>query len=185
MATSKIRTRWELQGSRRVVIDLLAGLAAIMLVAAVIFGLTAGAGAIWSAVTSNGVTATAAPIALPAGAKVEQIKLEIDPPPLDGVRNPLGEIVDGYVPASFTMTAGDTVEVTVANYDAFPHTWTSPSLGVDASIAPGSPTSPTITRFLIHPKEAGTFAWQCETPCNAWSMSHVGYMKGFVKVVSA
>jgi hypothetical protein len=165
-----------------------AALAGVLLVAAIVFGLTAGVAQIWSAVAggpSGSTASAAAPIVLPAGAHVQQITMRIDPPPLDGVRNPLGQVVDGYVPASFTMTAGVTTEVTVYNYDTFPHTWTSAALGVNTTMPAGSPTAPSVTHFLIHPRSAGTFFWHCETPCNAWSMSHIGYMEGYVKVVAA
>ena len=79
----------------------------------------------------------------------------------------------------FTAKVGEKVTVSVANHDAMPHTFTSPDLGVDADIAPGSTTT-----FTFTASSAGTFTWYCSVPCGDWVMSHAGYMKGSVTVTA-
>jgi plastocyanin len=180
------------------VAGLMALLAGVALFAAVIFGLTAGVGAIWRAVAGGGGSSLAATPSMPGMApasggaagrgagspSVQRISLVVDPPPLWGVRGPDGQVHDAFVPASFTMRVGTTVVVTVRNYDAMPHTWTAPGLGVNAMVPAGSESHPSVVTFTIHPKRAGTYAWYCETPCDPWAMAHWGYMRGHVTVVA-
>lgn len=117
-----------------------------------------------------------------APANAERVRLEVNPPPLGGVRNPQGRVVDAFVPATFRMVVGVATVVTVLNYDTAPHTWTSPGLGVNRTIPAGSPAGPSRTAFVVEPRRAGTFEWFCETPCDRWSMTHDGYMRGTVSV---
>lgn len=197
-------------------------LAGIVLAAAVLFGLTAGVGAIWTAVTQTATPAATAPSSLrqpsrgasmpgmssrtgtPSGTAIsrgqpgaggsagsggsapatQKVNLVVDPPPLGGVKGPDGNVHDAFVPPTFTMKVGETVQVTVLNYDAMPHTWTSPALGVNAMVPTGSSSSPSRTTFTIHPTKAGTFVWYCATPCDPWSMKHDGFMRGDVTVVA-
>lgn len=140
----------------------------------------AAAGAVGAGVAAGGGTSASSP----AGAAVQSVTLAVDPPPLGGVVGSDGQVHDAFVPGTFTMKAGSTVEVTVVNYDAMPHTWTSPTLGVNASIPAGTSASPSRTTFTIHPTTAGTFSWYCATPCDPWSMVHDGYMRGTVTVTS-
>ncbi|MGC8462113.1 MAG: cupredoxin domain-containing protein [Acidimicrobiales bacterium] len=79
----------------------------------------------------------------------------------------------------FTAKVGEKVTVVVTDHDVMPHTFTSPDLGVDADISPGSTTT-----FTFTPTAAGTYTWYCSVPCGDWVMSHVGYMKGSVTVTS-
>ena len=134
-----------------------------------------------SAASSSGSGAAAA-AAAPAGA--QHVHLVVDPPPLYGVKNPHGAVVDAFVPADFTVHAGKPVVVTVLNYDSMPHTWTAGGLGVNEMVPAGGPHSPTKVTFTFTPKSAGTFTWQCEAPCNPWSMAHMGYMEGTVTVTA-
>lgn len=160
---------------------------ALLLLAGALFGLTAGVGAIWTAVTGSGTaSAVAAPASGAAAAPAAvQIKLAVNPPPLGGVKGPDGQVHDAFVPASFTMKVGTTYDVTVVNYDTMPHTWTAPGLGVNAQIKAGTGAGPTTTTFTIRPTKAGTYSWQCETPCDPWAMVHNGYMRGSVTVEAA
>ncbi len=157
--------------------------AGVLAFAAAVFGLTAGVGAIWSTVTGGGSTNAVAAAPAAATTNVQHVSLVVDPPPLYGVKVD-GAVHDAFVPGTFTMKAGTTVVVSVTNYDSMPHTWTAPALGVNAQVTPGSQTSPSHVTFTIHPTKAGTFAWHCATPCDPWSMSHVGYMEGFVTVTA-
>lgn len=157
--------------------------AGILAFAAAVFGITAGVGAIWTAVAGNGNSNAVAAAPAAATANVKHVSLVVDPPPLYGVKV-AGAVHDAFVPGTFTMEADTTVVVSVTNYDAMPHTWTSASLGVNALVPPGSQSSPSHMTFTIHPKKAGTFTWKCTTPCDPWSMAHVGYMEGVVTVTA-
>lgn len=130
----------------------------------------------------GGAQTPSAPASVPPNA--QRVQLVVNPQPLGGVKNPAGEVVDGFVPATFRMRVGAPVAVTVLNYDDMPHTWTSEALGVDAAIPAGSDRSPSTTTFVIEPRAAGTFAWRCTTPCDAWAMAHDGYMRGTVTVAA-
>ena len=101
----------------RGLVTLVAGIA---LVFAVVFTLTAGAGAIWHKVTATPpVAATSATPASASGAgtHVVQFKLEVNPLPLGGVKGPDGLVHDAFVPGNFSMTVGTTYDVTIYNYD--------------------------------------------------------------------
>jgi len=164
----------------RGLVTLVAGIA---LVAVVVFAITAGAGAIWHKVTgtTSAPAASAAPAPAPAASAV-QVKLEINPPPLGGVKGPDGLVHDAFVPGTFTMTVGTTYDVTIYNYDVQSHSWMSPDLNVSAVAPAGSPSSPSITHFTIKPTKAGTIQWFCALPCDKWAMAHNGYMRGYVTV---
>ncbi len=177
------------QGPREAGSHRLRGLATlvtgVVFVAAVVFAITAGVGAIWHKVTATPVTsaAPAASTATPAADPTAvQIKLAVNPPPLGGVKGPDGLVHDAFVPGSFTMTVGTTYDVTIYNYDTQSHSWMSPSLNVDAVAPAGSASSPSVTHFTITPKSAGTFQWFCALPCDKWAMAHNGFMRGFVTV---
>jgi hypothetical protein len=157
-------------------------LAGAVFAAAVVFAITAGAGAIWHKVTSTASVATAsAPAAAPATSAVA-VKLEINAPPLGGVKGPDGVVYDAFVPAAFTMKVGVTYDVTIYNYDTQSHSWMAPDLNVDAIAPAGSASSPSVTHFVIKPTKAGTFQWFCALPCDKWAMAHNGYMRGYVTV---
>jgi hypothetical protein len=86
------------------------------------------------------------------------------------------------------------------------HTFTVPALGINVplvgvpasaknlcSAAPCQPSSDhTTVTFAIHTGNPGVFRWQCFVPCglsfldgNGGPMTTLGYMGGFLKVVSA
>ncbi|HZC99370.1 MAG TPA: hypothetical protein VFA46_03995 [Actinomycetes bacterium] len=145
-------------------------------------GGTMHGGGMGGGMMGGGDQTSSAPASVPPNA--QRVQLVVNPPPLGGVRNPAGEVVDGFVPATFRMQVGVPVAVTVLNYDDMPHTWTSAPLGVDAAVPAGSARSPSTTTFVIDPRAAGTFAWRCMTPCDAWAMAHDGYMRGTVTVAA-
>ena len=157
--------------------------AGIVIVTAVVFAITAGAGAIWHKVTATPVASATAPAVAPATASsAVQVKLEINPPPLGGVKGSDGLIHDAFVPGTFSMTVGTTYDVTIYNYDTQPHSWMSPDLNVSAVAPTGSPSSPSITHFTIKPTKAGTIQWFCALPCDKWAMANNGFMRGYVTV---
>lgn len=155
----------------------------LALAAVFIFAVTAGVGAIWTAVTGH---VTNMVVAAPAGAAstpaAVQVKLSVNPPPLGGVKGPDGQVYDAIVPATFTMKVGTTYEVTIYNYDIQSHSWMDPALNVDAIAPAGTASSPSVTHFTITPKSAGTFQWFCALPCDKWAMATNGFMRGFVVV---
>ncbi|NNN09423.1 MAG: hypothetical protein HKL85_09560 [Acidimicrobiaceae bacterium] len=159
-------------------------MAGIVLVAAAVFAITAGTGAIWHKVTSTVTAATASAPVSTSAANVVQVKLEINAPPLGGLKGPDGLIHDAFVPGTFTMKVGVTYDVTIYNYDTQSHSWMSPDLNVSAVEPAGSASSPTITHFVIKPTKAGTFQWFCALPCDKWAMAHNGYMRGYVTVIA-
>ena len=104
---------------------------------------------------------------------------------------------DAHNPAvrsNLNLKVGDEVVVTVTNYDEGPHTFTSPELGVNGTVAPAKDADkgiPSKTTFTFTVKKAGKFRWYCTTPCDAgqggWAMepengepARVGYMAGYV-----
>lgn len=162
---------------------------AMVLLAGLLLAMTALVGTVWSETTSGPQSQSSAssasgpssaPTPAPPGAQYE--KLSVNPPPLYGVKNPHGTVVDAFVPADLTVKVGKPVVITVLNYDSMPHTWTASGLGVNEMVPAGSAHSPSKVTFTFTPKSAGSFTWQCETPCNSWSMTHVGYMEGTVTV---
>ncbi len=159
-------------------------IAGIVIVVAVVFTITAGVGAIWHKVTGTtpAIGASISAVAPTSAPNVVQVKLEIDPQPLGGVKGSDGLVHDAFVPSSFTMTVGTTYDVTIYNYEMMSHSWTSPVLNVSAVEPAGSPSSPTITHFTIKPTKAGTFQWFCALPCDKWAMARNGFMRGYVNV---
>ena len=97
-----------------------------------------------------------------------------------------GKWHDAFLPADFTVHAGDKVTVTVTNYDSGPHSFTSPSLGVNETIpGGGSIAAPrTMTFTFTAPAKAGKYQWWCSVPCDPWAMTHNGFMRGVVTVTA-
>jgi plastocyanin len=137
-----------------------------------------------AAVVSAG---NAAAIAKPAPVvKSEAVKLVVKADDEHAKLGPDGKWHDAFLPGDFTIHAGDRVTVTVVNYDSGPHTFTSPSMGVNETIPGGGTLSSPreVTFTFIAPKTHGKYQWWCAVPCDPWSMSHNGYMRGFVTVAA-
>jgi membrane fusion protein, multidrug efflux system len=164
------------------------GLVGLLSVTAIILSLFA------LAASNSGPKATAGTVAATAGAgalgntaaplsKPETINVAVKADDEHGKLGPDGKWHDAFLPASFTVHPGDKVTVTVKNYDGGPHSFTSPSLGLNAMISAGSMKHPHQTTFTFTaPKHPGRYAWWCAMPCDPWAMSHVGYMRGYVTV---
>jgi plastocyanin len=126
-------------------------------------------------------TATAATVAAPAP---ESLELVVKSDEEHGKKGSDGNWHDAFLPADFSVKSGATVRVTVSNYDDMPHTFTATELGVNAKVPAGSEDKPSKVTFTFQaPQEAGSYEWFCALPCDPWSMTHNGYMKGHVKVV--
>ncbi len=197
----------------------------VVLLAAVIFGLTAGVGAIWSSVTSKpapvqvavaqGYTGAVAPAPAPATTTAPAPATTTAPAPATTTAAPAAaggpseknegdaahvtvsltieniKTAGGQQPAYvgpngvgadtlFSVTAGQSVTVSVKNEDSGFHTFTAPDLGLAVTIKPLATTT-----FTFRPSAAGSYQWKCEIPCGGWVMDHVGYMTGALDVAAA
>jgi len=118
-----------------------------------------------------------------AGSPSEDVKLTIKSDEEQGKLGSDGSWHDAFLPADFSVKAGETVQVTVYNYDDMPHTFTAMGLGTNVEIAAGSEEKPSRTTFTFRaPQKAGSYEWYCALPCDPWSMAHFGFMKGHVTV---
>lgn len=143
-----------------------------------------------SAMSSSGGSnagAAGAAAATTTPAKSEAVTLKIKSDTEKGKLGSDGKYHDAYLPANFTIHAGDSVTVTVYNYDDSPHSFTSPTLdpgdGINQTIKGGSETKPSKTVFTFTaPSTTGKYMWWCAMPCDPWAMSHIGYMRGYVTV---
>jgi plastocyanin len=132
--------------------------------------------------------AVAASLAGPAfathGASVDRVSLAIKSDTEHAKKGADGKWHDAYLPGAFAVESGDKVVVTIRNYDAAAHTFTSARLGLDVVITGGSATHPSVTTFTFTAPKAGTYTWRCLGNCDAWAMSHVGFMKGRITVTT-
>lgn len=143
------------------------------------------------AVTSSNphtTTVLAAAGSTPVG-KPEAVKLVVKSDDEHGRRGSDGKWHDAFLPADFTVHAGDRVTVTVLNYDTSPHSFTSSSLGpgglINQTIAAGSANAPSTTTFTFTaPSSPGKYSWWCAMPCDPWAMAHDGFMRGYVTVAA-
>jgi plastocyanin len=100
-------------------------------------------------------------------------------------KGPDGQWHDAFLPGDFSVKAGQSVTVTVTNFDTSPHSFDSPSLGVNETIPAGTDKAPhTVTFTFKAPSKAGSYQWWCSLPCDPWAMSHDGYMRGHVTVTA-
>ncbi len=206
---------------RTTLIALLAGAALILSVAALTVALIRTGGNSNSSSSAGtaagapqaGAGASAAPSApMNMALPVKNVKLAIKP---DAKRGSDGKTHDAFFPTTnVSAKAGQSVRVTIYNYDDMPHSFTSPGLakgapippaeqqtqgtpqdlkvmplpgvGVDKFVPPGSDKQPsrTILTFTA-PAKPGSYIWYCKMPCDPWAMSHAGYMIGRVKVTAA
>lgn len=117
------------------------------------------------------------------GTAVENLRIDVKSDEEHGKMGADGNWHDAFLPADFSVKPGSLVRVTVYNYDEGAHTFTSPGLGTDVTIAAGSESQPAITTFILHaPQKAGRYEWFCALPCDPWAMNHDGFMRGFVTV---
>lgn len=131
-------------------------------------------------------------VALPAAATtaatpkpaVTSMRIAIKADDEHGRKGPDGQWHDAFLPADFSVAPGATVKITFVNYDGGPHSFTSPTMGVNQTIPGGGSLTPprTVTVTFTAPKTAGKYAWWCAIPCDPWAMAHDGYMRGFVTV---
>ncbi len=134
--------------------------------------MAAGGGSAGAALTGN-----------QAGGATESITIIVKSDDEHAKKGPEGTWHDAFLPANFTVKPGATVTVTAVNYDEGAHSFTSPQLGTNVIIPAGSAQHPRSTTFTFHaPKKAGSYLWFCNQPCDPFAMSHIGFMRGYVKV---
>jgi membrane fusion protein, multidrug efflux system len=159
------------------------GLTGLLAIVAVIISLVALSGSSKTTTTVERVAVTAStPVAAP---QPLDAKMVVKTDTEHGKKGPDGQWHDAILGGNLKVTAGQTVTVTVTNYDDAPHSYTSPALGLNVTIPGGGATKPHTVKFTFKaPSKAGSYEWFCAMPCDPWAMSHDGFMRGHVTVVA-
>jgi plastocyanin len=167
------RLEWTMVGTA------LAGLLSVLAIIVSVVALSSGSPATATAAQPAPVT-----VAQPAAPRPHAVKMLVKTDAEYGRRGPDGKWHDAFLPADFTVRAGQTVTVTVTNYDSGPHTFTSPSMGVNEVIPGGGSLTAgkQVTFTFTAPSKPGSYQWWCSLPCDPWAMVHNGYMRGIVTV---
>ena len=121
-------------------------------------------------------------LASPKVAAPQQLTILVKSDTEHGKRGPDGRWHDAFLPASFRVTAGRRVVLTVRNYDPAVHMIMQPKLGLMLTIPKGSAAHPATATVTFTPRTRGTFVWHCMAPCDPWAMTHVGFMEGRITV---
>lgn len=83
-----------------------------------------------------------------------------------------GKLHDAYSQTRFYVRSGHAVKLVIHNADDVAHSIVSPAAGVDLRVRPGTHT------YRLVVEHRGTFQWHCGMPCDPFSMTHSGYMRG-------
>jgi uncharacterized cupredoxin-like copper-binding protein len=111
-------------------------------------------------------------VKMTGGAAVEPaVYLTVSPELKPG---PDGKLHDAFSVTDFAVHPGQPVKLVINNTDGGPHSITSPDAGVNILVKPGTHT------YTLLVNKAGRFEWYCMQPCDPYSMSHVGYMRGYI-----
>ena len=141
-----------------------------------------GVTAVVLAARPTGHVATAAAVTALAP---ERVNLTIVPDALMGSNK---RTHDAYIPAFITARAHQPVIVIIYNLDTAPHSFTAPSLGLNAiATAAKDQGGVGVTTFSFTAAKAGVYHWKCILPCdnggvNAWAMTHDGFMAGTITI---
>lgn len=87
---------------------------------------------------------------------------------------PDGKMHDSFSQTDFAVRVGQPVLLRIDNADSAPHSITAPATGVSITVLPG------IHTYSLVATTAGRFEWFCVLPCDPWSMTHAGYMAGYI-----
>jgi plastocyanin len=87
---------------------------------------------------------------------------------------PDGKLHDAFSVTTFYAHVGQPVKLVINNTDSSDHSITAPGAGVSIIVKPGVHT------YTLLVRTAGRFEWFCMMPCDPYSMSHVGYMRGYI-----
>ncbi len=158
------------------------GLTGLLSILAVIVSLVALSSPTTNTTTVEQVSSPRVAASVPAPLAM---KMTVKSDDQHGRRGPDGKWHDAFSHADFSVKAGQTVTITVANYDDAAHSFNSPALGVNEVIPGGSDKGPhTVTFTFKAPSKPGSYEWFCAMPCDPWAMAHDGYMRGHVTVVA-
>lgn len=98
-------------------------------------------------------------------------------------KGPDGKWHDAFLPANPVVTADVNTRVTLINYDSGAHSIVAPGLYLNVVVPGAKGKVPGRVTFTLDAKKAGRYDWWCEMPCDPWSMTHNGYMRGAIVVV--
>jgi hypothetical protein len=87
---------------------------------------------------------------------------------------PDGRMHDSFSRTDFAVRVGQPVLLRITNKDSAPHSITAPATGVSITVLPGTHA------YSLVATTAGRFEWFCVLPCDPWSMTHPGYMAGYI-----
>lgn len=87
---------------------------------------------------------------------------------------PDGKLHDAFSVTNFQVHVGQPVKLVINNTDNVPHSINAPAAGVDIVAKPGTHT------YTLLVRRSGRFEWSCMMPCDPYSMTHVGYMRGYI-----
>ena len=95
-----------------------------------------------------------------------------------GKLGPDGKQHDIFTKTEYGVKVGQKLDLKINNTDDVEHSITSPQIGVNIIVKPGTHT------YELVVKEKGRFSWFCVIPCdseaNGWAMQHAGYMSGYI-----
>jgi plastocyanin len=97
-------------------------------------------------------------------------------------KGPDGKWHDAFLPANPVVRAGIKTTITFVNYDGGVHSMVAPGLGLNVKIPAAKGSTPGRVTITLDAKKAGSYDWWCGSPCDPWSMTHNGYMRGSIKV---
>jgi plastocyanin len=87
-----------------------------------------------------------------------------------GIKGPDGKPHDAFAPTSFVLQSGVPTTLNIINYDDGPHTITSPDLGLNLIINPGTAVGdavqPVTTTATITIPQSGVYRWYCSVSCD-------------------
>ncbi len=163
-------------------------LASLFIIVSLVIGLVAG---YYGGVLSTPKAATTSTVQAPAYANVAMVVK-------DGWLNASADklLHDAFAPTNITVYFGQTVNLTIVNFDQSPHSFTSKgypnTLGVDVLISGASGIGwPTTTHVQFKPSAVGVYKWWCAIPCDDYAMAASmhppglpGYMGGYMIVIA-
>lgn len=87
---------------------------------------------------------------------------------------PDGKLHDAFSVTNFYVHVGQPVKLVINNTDSTDHSIMAPGTSVNILVKPGTHT------YTLLVRKAGRFQWMCMMPCDPYSMSHDGYMRGYI-----
>ncbi len=85
-----------------------------------------------------------------------------------------GKLHDAFSTTNFYVHTGQPIQLVIDNTDSAAHSIVAPGAGVSIMVKPGTHT------YTLLVRKAGRFQWFCGMPCDPYSMTHDGYMRGFI-----